>query len=224
MKYEKFEEWMIGKKVTHVCAQSSGVIVERPAEDDPHITVRVKYDEGCLAGDTVGAWLSNLEFLEEKPSEEVNVPESSQIDWEGSQIDWQVGQEVFCLLRGKGVVVRVGDEDEGAPYTVGVDFGYTFDNYTIDGKIFDDHKGRVLFFSEPVITAELFPPKKSFVPTLKEGECVLLWLSKECAPVFVTIIEEKEDKLFYMHTNGQKDYTSKNGIKIGRLGEEIKFQ
>ena len=217
MKYEKFEEWMLGKKVTHVGSESSGVIVKRPDEDDPYITVRVKFYEGGLTGETLGAFLRNLAFLEEKPSDEVNTPE-------GSQINWEVGQEVFCLLRGKGFVVRVGDEEEGSPYTVGVDFGYTFDNYTVDGKMFDDHKGRVLFFSEPVITAELYPPKKPFVPTLKDGESVLLWLSKECAPVFVTIIEEKEDKLFYMHTNGQKDYTSKDGIKIGRLGEEIKWE
>ena len=101
MKYEKFEEWMIGKKVTHVCAQSSGVIVKRPAEDGPHITVKVKYNEGGLAGDTLGAFLRNLEFLEEKPSEEVGAQENSQINWEGCQINWQVVRKYFAFCEVK---------------------------------------------------------------------------------------------------------------------------
>lgn len=217
MKYEKFEEWMLGKKVTHVVVESSGVIVERPAEDDPNICVRVEYDEGGLAGDTLGAFLSNLDFLEEKPSEEVGARENSQINWEVRQIDWQVGQEVFCLLRGRGFVVRVGDEDEGTPYTVGVDFGYTFDNYTIDGKIFDDHKGRVLFFSEPIVTAELFPPKKPFIPTLKKGDVVL---AKDYQG-FRVIRVSSEDEHFVYNEDGTG--FGKSGWEFRTLGEEIIF-
>lgn len=210
MKYEKFEEWMLGKKVTHVVVESSGVIVERPAEDDPNICVRVKYDEGGLAGDTLGAFLHNLEFLEEKPSEEVGAQEKSQIVWE-------VGQEVFCLLLGRGIVEYIYEIEE-TPYIVGVDFGYTFDNYTIDGKIFDDHKGRVLFFSEPIVTAELFPPKKPFIPTLKKGDVVL---AKDCQG-FRVIRVSSEDEHFVYNEDGTG--FGKSGWEFRTPGEEIKFQ
>jgi hypothetical protein len=131
-----------------------------------------------------------------------------------------VGMEVFCLLRGKGVISEVSKYYD---YPVEVEFGYTTDRYTSKGKIYDDHKNRVLFFSEPKVEAERFPPKKKFTPTLKEGDNVLLWTSEGCLPLFVTVLKEEETKLYYMHTNGQKDYASKDSIKIKSIGEEIKF-
>ena len=217
MKYEKFEEWMIGKKVTHVYAESSGVIVERPAEDDPDICVRVKYDEGCLAGDTVGAWLRNLEFLEEKPSEEGNTVEDSQVDLrEGSQIDWQVGQVVWDTVHGKGEVARV---DESFYYPVGVVFdnGDTVD-YTFCGKIHEQAK-RSLFFSEPVVTAELFPPKKPFKPILKKGDAVVAKRKDGQDAVMLCVVEESEDVV----SNSQATYNKSKWV-FYKLGEEIKFQ
>lgn len=153
----------------------------------------------------------------EESSKEIS-HEDSQIDWQGSQINWQVGQEVFCLLRGKGVVVRAGDDD-GAPYVVGVDFGYTFDNYTIDGKIYDDHKGRVLFFSEPKIIAETMPPKKTFVPTLKFDDKVIV--INEYGRVACYGYVEKESEYSVSMRSGeifQKDYFS-----FHELGEQVKF-
>ena len=135
-----------------------------------------------------------------------------------------IGMEVFCLLRGKGVISEVRKYYDDDHYPVEVEFGYTADRYTSKGKIYDDHKTRVLFFSEPKIEAERFPPKKKFTPTLKEGDNVLLWTSEGCLPLFVTVLKEEETKLYYMHTNGQKDYASKDSIKIKSIGEEIKFK
>ena len=207
----KFEKWMLGKKVTHVVTLSSGVIVDISYEGEPDFPVKVKYDGGILAGETSWAFLRNLEFLEGKPSEEFGAQENSQISWE-------VGQEVFCLLRGKGFVVRVGDDEE-TPYTVEVDFGYTFDHYTIDGKIFDDHKGRVLFFSEPVITAELFPPKKKFVPTLKKGDVLVIkWV--DTAQVFVV---EQETERQVKGTCGLV-WDKDPDVHLYKIGEEVKFE
>ena len=215
MKYEKIEKWMLGKKVTHVVTLSSGVIVDISYEGEPDFPVKVKYDGGILAGETSWAFLRNLEFLEGKPSEEVGAQENSQISWE-------VGQEVFCLLRGKGFVVRVGDDEE-TPYTVEVDFGYTFDHYTIDGKIFDDHKGRVLFFSEPVITAELFPPKKPFKSLLKVGDLITI-KDKHCSDVvIVSFLKEEEERIYYTYIDGQRDYSHKDNVSVYPLGAEIKF-
>lgn len=206
-KYEKFEEWMLGKKVTHVVVGSSGVIVERPAEDDPDACVRVKYDEGDLAGAALRAFLSNLEFLEEKPSEEVGAQESSQIDWE-------VGQVVWDVAYGKGEVVKV---DESVYVKFKSDnTTYTF---TADGSYDNEGSVRTLFFSEPVITAELFPPKKPFKPTLKKGDEVVTWF--EDGRKYFTVVRE-ETLTAVIDDNGVSFLKSET--RFLKIGEEIKFQ
>lgn len=159
--------------------------------------------------------LAHLAKIEES-SEEI-LHEDSQIDWQGSQINWQVGQEVFCLLRGKGVVVRAGDND-GAPYVVGVDFGYTFDNYTIDGKIYDDHKGRVLFFSEPKIIAETKPPKKPFMPVFKQGDTIIV----KWADTTQVLILEKETERQVKGNDGEV-WDKDPDVHFYKLGEQVKF-
>ena len=209
MKYEKFEKWMIGKKFYNKI-------------DPDDIGVIIGGEEGGGALEVVyeingPSWTSlcNIIFVdstEEKPSDDKATSLGS------IQIDWQVGQEVFCLLRGKGFVESV-DDNEGSPYTVGVDFGYTFDHYTIDGKIFDDHKGRVLFFSEPVITAELFPPKKKFVPTLKKGDVLVIkWV--DTAQVFVV---EQETERQVKGTCGLV-WDKDPDVHFYKIGEEVKFE
>ena len=69
---------------------------------------------------------------------------------------FKVGQEVWCLLYGKGKVVKV-DNTDAYPITV------EFDNvdcqcYTYDGK-YHVYCTRTLFFSEPKIEAQEFPSK-----------------------------------------------------------------
>ena len=210
MKYEKFEEWMLGKKVTHVVVESSGVIVERPAEDDPNICVRVDYDEGGLAGDTLGAFLHNLEFLEEKPSSEVGAREDSQINWE-------VGQTVWDTVHGKGEVDRVG---ASIHYPVGVVFdnGDTVD-YTLCGEVHEQAK-RSLFFSEPVITAELYPPKKPFTPKLKFDDKLMVINSHGKVECYGYVEQEFEDSVA-MRTGEVYEKVYYNFFK---LGEEIKWE
>lgn len=214
MKYEKFEEWMIGKKFYNKFDPDDiGVII---GESEPKGVLEVVYE---IDGPS-RASLRNIIFVdstEEKHSDD-KAPTK-----EGSQIGWEVGQEVFCLLRGKGFVESV-DDNEGSPYTVGVDFGYTFDKYTIDGKIYDDHKGRVLFFSEPVITAELFPPKKSFKSVLKVGGLIAI-KDKHCSDaVMVSFLKEDEERIYYAYNDGEKDYSHKENVSVYPFGEEIKFR
>lgn len=162
--------------------------------------------------------ISHLEHVKE---ELMNNTEEQEIKWEGSQIDWQVGQTVWDTVHGKGEVDRVGDS---LHYPVGVVFdnGDTRD-YTLCGEIHEQAK-RSLFFSRPVITAELFPPKKPFVPTLKEGEKILLkvpYLEEEK----VAFVRREEDNiLYYMFEDGAKDYSEKSQITVSRIGEEIKFE
>ena len=135
---------------------------------------------------------------------------------EEQEIKWQVGQEVFCLLRGKGVVCAILDTD---CYCVEVEFEDTVDRYTIDGRLYDDYKARTLFFSEPQITAELFPPKKPFVASFKEGDTVVA-KAKDGTNTTVFYVRE-EDEECVIANSGWK-YPKKNN-KFFKLTEEIKF-
>lgn len=161
-----------------------------------------------------GWW--NVTHFEHVKEELMNNTEEQEIKWEGNQIDWQVGQEVFCILRGKGVIANTS---YGSDYPIEVEFEKDFEYYTNDGKLFDYHKNRTLFFSEPVITAELFPPKKPFVPTLKEGDEVLIEGPRGGQIFRREVKEETEDKVICKYA-GEFE---KIGYKFTKLGEEIKF-
>lgn len=88
---------------------------------------------------------------------------------ESQEIKWEVGQEVWCILFGKGTVTCVDDTD---CYPVAVNFGGDTDEYyTLDGAYALGGK-RALFFSEPKVEAELYPPKPAFVPFLGRGDLV----------------------------------------------------
>lgn len=69
---------------------------------------------------------------------------------------FKVGQEVWCLIYGKGKVVMVV---QPAVYTIKVEFdNVDCQYYTSDGKFCVDGN-RTLFFSEPKIEAQEFPSK-----------------------------------------------------------------
>lgn len=209
MKYEKFEKWMLGKKVTHVVTLSSGVIVDIPYEGEPDFPVKVKYDEGILAGETSWAFLRNLEFLEGKPSDWVSAQEDSRVNWE-------VGQVVWDTAFGEGEVVSVEEDYTEHPVKVRFKNGGV-ETYTKEGKIFKDCK-RALFFSKPTIIAELFPPKKPFVPTLKKGDVLVI----EWAGTAQLFVVEQETERQVKGTCGlvwDKDLD----VHFYKCGEEIKF-
>ena len=130
-------------------------------------------------------------------------------------IDWEVGQEVFCLLRGKGVVCAILNEDT---YKVEVEFEDTVDKYTVDGRLYEDYKARTLFFSEPKIEAEKFPPKKPFVPVFKKDDVVIV---KWADTVQVLILEEETERQV-KGTCGQV-WGKDPDVYFYKLGEEIIF-
>ena len=202
MKYEKFEEWML-----HVPVVTSN-------GDKGEITNSLVYDRAIvLLQDEaeVVSRICNLEFLEEKPSEEVGAQENSQINWE-------VGQTVWDTVHGKGEVDRVGDS---LHYPVGVVFdnGDTVD-YTLCGEVHEQAK-RSLFFSEPVITAELFPPKKPFIPTLKKGQMVVI-KGKNCFEngCLRYVHLEQEDRIY---TEEDSYFLKEDIAAIYCVGEELKL-
>lgn len=86
------------------------------------------------------------------------------------EIKWEVGQEVWDVIFGKGVVVTVAEDNcTDFPVIVLFDIDYREESFTKGGIFFEDTE-RSLFFSEPEMMAAMFHSKKKFVPALKNGD------------------------------------------------------
>lgn len=161
-----------------------------------------------------------------RPQPEIS-HEDSRIDWQGSQINWQVGQEVWDVRNGRGIVKST--EYEGG-YPIFVEFDLkdfdgknVTDCYTSDGRYAKTQTLRSLFFSEPKIIAETKPPKKPFVPVLKEGVDVFIKIKSAGfgEGTVRTVYKETEDRI-YISEAGY--YFLKRDIESVRvLSEQIKF-
>lgn len=115
---------------------------------------------------------------------------------------FKVGQEVWCLVHGKGSVVHIIENDEDYGYPVIVNFENKRCGYTKDGR-YAISGNRTLFFSEPKIEAQEFPSKYA-------GKTVLLvnpWGSY--GPFKIT----KED-VVYIYTQGPRFYKEDYHIYI----------
>lgn len=166
------------------------------------------------------ASLAHLAKIEESCKFEDSPQETShedgQIDWQGSQINWQVGQEVWDTRYSiPGKVERVGE------LCLEVQFKFGVREYYKDGVQYGNsqHGVRSLFFSEPKIIAERMPPKKTFVPTLKFDDKVIV--INEYGRVACYGYVEKESEYSVSMRSGeifQKDYFS-----FHELGEQVKF-
>ncbi len=136
---------------------------------------------------------------------------------EGQKIEWAIGQEVFCLLRGKGVVSSV--QSNQSLWECGVTAIFEKHGqirYNLDGKIAIS-MNRSLFFSEPQIFAETMPPKKPFIPVLKKGDIVFAEYPDK---VFkITVEQENEDSI----TSSQGVGFTKKGCVFYKLGDKVEF-
>ena len=103
--------------------------------------------------------------------------------------EFRVGDEVWCVQRGKGKVAEIECSDKFCVFV-------EFDNqdilwFTKDGRILPEY-GRTLFFSEPKVEASLTRP---FVPTLV-GKTVVVKqrdiVGKYFLSNFLTITHETE--------------------------------
>ena len=163
-----------------------------------------------------GSWW-NVGHFEHVKVELMNNTEEQEIKWEGSQIDWQVGQTVWDVRYGKGIV----DTLLAIPcqYPIGVVFtdGSTA-SYTSKGLNRCTDVYRSLFFSEPKIEAEKFPPKKPFVPVFKQGETVVA--KKKDGNRTVVFYVDKETEISVESTGCGYPKTLYNFYKIS---EEVKF-
>ena len=83
---------------------------------------------------------------------------------EQQKTDFREGDTVWCVVYGKGTVMRTN------PVKVSFDKHVGWIGYTTDGR-FDQTFPRSLFFSEPKITAKTTRP---FVPTLEKKWLVIV--------------------------------------------------
>lgn len=124
---------------------------------------------------------------------------------------FKVGQKVWCLCHGKGVVVDIAEPM--VHHAIRADFDNSTEWYTTDGRLFSDGN-RTLFFSEPKIEALESPP---FVPTLI-GKTILLRSNTGGKDYVVEVLEETESLLY---TTGGKFI--KNCYTMFKIGDQIKL-
>ena len=132
---------------------------------------------------------------------ESNKVESAvQVQNEVKQDEFRVGDVVWCLHYGKGVVSNTESFIE-------VDYGWTAELYTPEGvhvatqeRMPDGYSLRALFFSEPKIEASVTRP---FVPTLVGKRVVVQYDNGIWTRHPVVVIAETEEKIF---TKNGSDY------------------
>ena len=135
---------------------------------------------------------------------------------------FEVGQEVWDTVLGKGSVWGISMTSALYPVRVKFDNGLT-ESYNFQGKCAEKNK-RSLFFSEPTVTAELFPPKKPSKSVLKAGDLIAI-KDEHCSDVvIVSFLEEGEERIYYAYIDGQRGYLHKENVTVYPLGEEIKFR
>ena len=135
---------------------------------------------------------------------------------------FEVGQEVWDTVLGKGSVWGISMTSALYPVRVKFDNGLT-ESYNFQGKWAEKNK-RSLFFSEPTVTAELFPPKKPSKSVLKVGDLIAI-KDEHCSDVvIVSFLEEGEECIYYTYDDGQRGYLHKENVTVYPLGEEIKFE
>lgn len=135
--------------------------------------------------------------------QESNKVESAvQVQNEVKQDEFRVGDVVWCLHYGKGVVSNTESFIE-------VDYGWTAELYTPEGvhvatqeTMPDGYSLRTLFFSEPKIEASVTRP---FVPTLVGKRVVVQYYDGTWIPHPVVVTEETEEEIF---TKNGSDYKS----------------
>ena len=125
---------------------------------------------------------------------------------------FEVGQEVWCLLNGKGKVTSI---DPHCIYEIGVTFPIGQEIFFTANGFFDvDNKCRSLYFSEPVVQGAEKPP---FVPALV-GKKVLVEDSVG-GLYFWNVTCETEDKIYAE----SGDYWMKKDVSIYEI-QEVTFK
>lgn len=111
--------------------------------------------------------------------------------------DWYVGQQVYCLRFGEGVVIAT---DKTHSYPITVQFTHGITHYTRDGKFHYGDANHLLYPAKPEIIAPKWQPKpgewcwfwddikaesvlrKFSIMNGNRFECNLGWRWLNCAP------------------------------------------
>ena len=207
----------IGDKVKFKKSSIDTGMIDATEDDVFHVASVHNEHFGTLVKLEGGIYAVNISHLEHVKEELMNNTEEQEIKWEGSQIDWQVGQTVWDVRYGKGIV----DTLLAIPcqYPIGVVFtdGSTA-SYTSKGLNRCTDVYRSLFFSEPKIEAEKFPPKKLFVPAFQKGDVVAV---KWADTVQILILEQETER--HVKGNCGQVWDKDPDVHFYKLGEEIKF-
>ena len=119
---------------------------------------------------------------------------------EVKQDAFRVGDVVWCLAYGKGVITKILELPYDCTFPVEVDFESVGNiRYMLDGKM-DEGAQRTLFFSEPKIEASVTRP---FVPTLVGKRVVVRYFDETWTRHPVVVTAETEEKIF---TKNGSDY------------------
>lgn len=186
-------------------------------EDDVFMVVHINSSREVqiwITGYT-GWW--NIDHFEHVKESAMTNADDAMNNAEDQEIKWEVGQEVWDVRYGKGIV----DTLLAIPcqYPIGVVFadGGTA-SYTSKGLNRCTDVYRSLFFSEPKIEAEKFPPKKLFVPAFQKGDVVAV---KWADTVQILILEQETER--QVKGNCGQVWDKDPDVHFYKLGEEVKF-
>lgn len=120
---------------------------------------------------------------------------------------FKVGDKVYCCIHGHGVVKSV---DHNESYPLFVDFGYDTNNYTFDGKLYEDCKP-TLSFTE--YTLQGFSQERPIILPEVGELCLVRDSDNEIwTAVIFQFYNEGEDFPFVSDIN--KNYKQMKRIKI----------
>lgn len=132
---------------------------------------------------------------------------------ESNENHFKVGQTVWDVLYGKGVVTDVNSAYQD--YPIAVKFPDGTRSYTVEGKL-DKEFARILFFSEPKIIAETKP---LFEPILGGG-MTLAAVDKETSRFYRLVVSEETQEVV---ESAHGVVFEKELFDFYRLGEKIEF-
>ena len=193
-----------------------GDLVKLEGWDDYRTITSIDDEYVCFVNAEGMQWYNTFkhEFIKyvEKEDEMQNTESNKDMQEKKTEDTFKVGDVVWCLIYGKGIVKNILDQYTMYSVIVAFENGENIMTYTQDGKVSSSSK-RTLFFSEPKIEALTTRP---FMPTLI-GKKIVVTLYNGSSFVGEVLDEDKDFILFRCD-----EYLKKELIKeLYVLGENV---